>query len=72
MTSKDEMAEDTVLSSEQQHPAHMGKRTESEDRCPLSTGEYTLDQALEIHLSICISLLKVSEHNLPLISYKYT
>ncbi|MCI4375136.1 hypothetical protein PGIGA_G00105750 [Pangasianodon gigas] len=49
---------DTVLSSEQQQTGHMAKRTDNEDRSPLSTGEYTLDQALEIHLNICIALLR--------------
>ncbi|KAB5583908.1 hypothetical protein PHYPO_G00101230 [Pangasianodon hypophthalmus] len=49
---------DTVLSLEQQQTGHMAKRTDNEDRSPLSTGEYTLDQALEIHLNICIALLR--------------
>lgn len=72
VTSQEGMPEDAVLSSEQQHTAHLGQRAESEDRRPLSTGEYTLDQALEIHLSICVALLRVSKQNLPFISYKYT
>ncbi|KAF4083596.1 hypothetical protein AMELA_G00143750 [Ameiurus melas] len=58
VTSQEGMSEDTVLLSEQQHTGHMAKKTDSEDRSLLSTGEYTLDQALEIHLNICIALLR--------------
>ncbi|XP_060724414.1 RIPOR family member 3 isoform X2 [Tachysurus vachellii] len=55
VTSQEAISE---LSSEQQHTGHMAKRTDNEDRRPLSTGEYTLDLTLEIHLSICIALLR--------------
>ncbi|TSZ40534.1 RIPOR family member 3 [Bagarius yarrelli] len=55
---KEVTLEDTVLLSEKQHKEHTAQKTVSEDRCPLSTGEYTLDQALEIHLNICIVLLR--------------
>lgn len=61
-TSQERITEDTVLSLEQQHTEHMAKKTDSEDRRPLSTEEYTLDQALEIHLNICIALLRVRKH----------
>ncbi|XP_027003008.2 RIPOR family member 3 isoform X1 [Tachysurus fulvidraco] len=55
LTSREVISE---LSTEQQHTGYMAKRTDSEDRCPLSTGEYSLDLTLEIHLSICIALLR--------------
>ncbi|XP_058258959.1 RIPOR family member 3 isoform X2 [Hemibagrus wyckioides] len=58
VTSREGISEDTVLLSEQQHTGHIAKRTDSENRSPLSTGEYTLDLALEIHLNICIALLR--------------
>ncbi|XP_053539565.1 RIPOR family member 3 [Ictalurus punctatus] len=58
VTSQEGMSEDTVLLSEEQHTGHVAKRTDSGDRSPLSTGEYTLDQALEIHLNICFELLR--------------
>ncbi|KAM9482401.1 RIPOR family member 3 isoform 2-T4 [Clarias gariepinus] len=58
MTSRPGMSEDTVVSSEGQHPGQIAKRTDCENRYLLSTGEYTLDQALEIHLNICIALLR--------------
>ncbi|XP_060775139.1 RIPOR family member 3 isoform X5 [Neoarius graeffei] len=57
VTTREEMSEDTVLLSEQQHTWHMAKRADTENRSSLSTGEYTLDQALEIHLKICLALL---------------
>lgn len=62
VTSREGISEDTVLLSEQQHTGHIAKRTDSENRSPLSTGEYTLDLALEIHLNICIALLRVRMH----------
>ncbi|KAI4888091.1 hypothetical protein NFI96_021972 [Prochilodus magdalenae] len=58
------MAQDTARGQE----TRQGPQTvESEDRSPLSTGDYTLDQALEIHLTICTALLRAlrlsdSEH----------
>uniref|UniRef100_A0A8B9L909 RIPOR family member 3 n=1 Tax=Astyanax mexicanus TaxID=7994 RepID=A0A8B9L909_ASTMX len=56
-----------ALSSEGQDTEQGTQITESEDRSPLSTGDYTLDQALEIHLNICTALLRAlrlsdSEH----------
>ncbi|XP_046705972.1 RIPOR family member 3 isoform X1 [Silurus meridionalis] len=54
VTSQEGMSEDI----REQHPGIMAKRTQREDKSLLSTGEYTLDQALEIHLNICIVLLK--------------
>lgn len=65
VTTREEMSEDTVLLSEQQHTWHMAKRADTENRSSLSTGEYTLDQALEIHLKICLALLSVRKHNTP-------
>lgn len=62
VTSQEGMSEDTVLLSEQQHTGHIAKSTDSKDQSSLSTGEYTLDQALEIHLNICIALLRVRKH----------
>ncbi|XP_036427479.1 RIPOR family member 3 [Colossoma macropomum] len=52
------LAQDTALSSEGQETGQGPQRAESEDRSPLSTGEYTLDQALEVHLNICTALLR--------------
>ncbi|KAL7891874.1 hypothetical protein AOLI_G00013500 [Acnodon oligacanthus] len=52
------LAQDTVLSSEGQDTGEGPQRAQSEDRSPLSTGEYTLDQALEVHLNICTALLR--------------
>uniref|UniRef100_A0A4W4DZS3 FAM65 N-terminal domain-containing protein n=1 Tax=Electrophorus electricus TaxID=8005 RepID=A0A4W4DZS3_ELEEL len=61
------MSQDTALSSEGQEAGYRPKRGESEDRHPLSTGDYTLDQALEVHLTMCTALLRAlrlsdSEH----------
>ncbi|KAK3575044.1 hypothetical protein QTP86_019772 [Hemibagrus guttatus] len=61
VTSREGISEDTVLLSEYRTTVptrHIAKRTDSENRSPLSTGEYTLDLALEIHLNICIALLR--------------
>uniref|UniRef100_A0AAR2LKY5 FAM65 N-terminal domain-containing protein n=1 Tax=Pygocentrus nattereri TaxID=42514 RepID=A0AAR2LKY5_PYGNA len=52
------LAQDTALSSEGQETGEGPQSAESEDRSPLSTGEYTLDQALEVHLNICTALLR--------------
>ncbi|KAL6458544.1 hypothetical protein MHYP_G00337740 [Metynnis hypsauchen] len=52
------LAQDTAPSSEGQGTGERPQRAESEDRSPLSTGEYTLDQALEVHLNICTALLR--------------
>ncbi|XP_072541042.1 RIPOR family member 3 isoform X1 [Salminus brasiliensis] len=61
------MAQDTALSTECQETGQGAQTVGSEDRSPLSTGEYTLDQALEVHLNLCIALLRAlrlsdSEH----------
>ncbi|KAF5899344.1 RIPOR family member 3 isoform X1, partial [Clarias magur] len=58
MRSREGMSEDTLISSEGQRPRHIAKRRDGENPCLLSTGEHTLDQALEIHLNICIALLR--------------
>ncbi|KAL7833217.1 hypothetical protein SRHO_G00302350 [Serrasalmus rhombeus] len=52
------LAQDTALSSEGQETGEGPQSAESEDRSPLSTGDYTLDQALEVHLNICTALLR--------------
>ncbi|KAK3557148.1 hypothetical protein QTP70_024722 [Hemibagrus guttatus] len=65
VTSREGISEDTVLLSEYRTTVptrHIAKRTDSENRSPLSTGEYTLDLALEIHLNICIALLRYKRH----------
>ncbi|XP_076869921.1 RIPOR family member 3 isoform X2 [Brachyhypopomus gauderio] len=61
------MSQDTVPPSESQEEEHRSQRGGCEDRRPLSTGDYTLDQALEVHLTICTALLRAlrlsdSEH----------
>uniref|UniRef100_A0A4W4DZT0 FAM65 N-terminal domain-containing protein n=1 Tax=Electrophorus electricus TaxID=8005 RepID=A0A4W4DZT0_ELEEL len=60
------MSQDTALSSEGQEAGYRPKRGESEDRHPLSTGDYTLDQALEVHLTMCTALLRVRRHTMAL------
>ncbi|XP_066520880.1 RIPOR family member 3 [Hoplias malabaricus] len=41
-----------------QETGHRTQTVESENRSPLSTGDFTLDQALETHLNICTALLR--------------
>ncbi|XP_062853631.1 RIPOR family member 3 isoform X2 [Trichomycterus rosablanca] len=52
------MTKNTALTLENQQPGHRANSTEMEKNGPLSTGDYTLDQALEIHLNICTALLR--------------